>query len=150
VPQLPTRFKSDINDAQFNHFNNPQPGITNFHGGYETSAAANVGKSDAELMALGFRIDDKRGKAGRAPNRGRMNVRESALKQGGRLTSVRLDTTRVDGRMNAANGGWMQDYRPNDYHQFNAYKGQANPYATAEHLNSTKEQLKSNPYAQVW
>jgi hypothetical protein len=150
VPQLPTRFKSDINDAQFEHFNNPQPGISNFHGGYETSAAANVGKSDAELMALGFRIDDKRGKAGRAPNRGRMNVRESALKQGGRLTSVRLDTTRVDGRVNAANGGWMQDYRPNDYHQFNAYKGQANPYASAEHLNSTKEQLKSNPYAQVW
>ena len=44
-------------------------------------------------------------------NAGRMNVRESALKQGGALTAVRTDTTRVDGRVNAANGGWSQNYQ---------------------------------------
>lgn len=150
IAQEPTRNKSDLSDAQF-HFNNrPQPGIHSFHGAYVNSAAvkASQTRDNKSLMDLGFRPEDKRGQANRMGNPGRMNVRESALKQGGKLTSVRSDTTRVDGRVNPASGGWMQHYKNADYHQFNPYKGQANPYATSESLNSTKRQLENNPFAQ--
>ncbi len=75
-----------------------------------------------------------------------MNVRESALKQGGRLTSVRSDTTRIDGRMNAANGGWTQQYQQKAFHQFNAYKGNTNPHT--QDLDIAKRQLQNNPLAQ--
>lgn len=144
IPQEPTRFKMDNDTVRFG---NAQPGLTEFRGGYQQSPAAQVGKSDAELMALGFRIDDKRGvETNRMANRGRMNV----CQQSGKLTTFRCDTSRMDGRFNAANGGWQQNYRQNDYHKFNAFKGHENPYASPEHLNSTKEQLKNNPYAQCW
>ena len=53
-------------------------------------------------MKYGFRPEDRRGKPNRMGNAGRMNVRESALKQGGALTAVRSDTSRVDGRMGEA------------------------------------------------
>jgi len=76
-------------------------------------------------------------------NAGRMNVRESALKQGGRLTAVRSDTTRIDGRMNGANGGWTQTYQQKPFHQFNAYKGHANPNSGS--LDIAKKQLMNNP-----
>src|SRR5210317_1099141 len=149
MPQDPTRFKSDRNDVQFAYASHAAPGITNFSGAYATSAAAQITtKNNEELMKYGFRPEDRRGKANRMGNPGRMNVRESALKQGGKLTSVRSDTTRVDGRVNPASGGWMQHYKNADYHQLNPYKGQANPYATPESLNSTKRQLANNPFAQ--
>jgi hypothetical protein len=78
-------------------------------------------------------------------NKGRMNVRESALKQGGALTAVRTDTSRIDGRVNAANGGWTQNYQQKPFHQFNAYKGNENPYA--RDLGVAKRQLQNNPLA---
>jgi hypothetical protein len=98
-------------------------------------------------MKYGFRPDDRRGKTGRAGGPGRMNVRADALNQGGMLTSVRSDTTRIDGRINAANGAWTQQYRTNDYQENNAYKGNMNPNATNHSLETAKRQLMNNPLA---
>jgi hypothetical protein len=146
MAQDPTRFKSDRNDAQYNYYNQPAPGITNFRGAYTNSAAAQVNaKTNDELMKYGFRPEDRRGKPNRMGNPGRMNVRESALKQGGRITSVRSDTSRIDGRMNAPNGGWTQQYQQKAFHQFNAYKGNANPHCA--NLDIAKNQLNNNPFA---
>src|SRR6056300_165097 len=112
MPQDPTRFKSDRNDEQYTYANHPAPGIHSHHGAYTNSAAVKIAsKNNEELMKYGFRPEDRRGKPNRMGNPGRMNVRESALKQGGRLTSVRTDTTRIDGRINAANGGWTRQYQ---------------------------------------
>jgi len=150
IAQEPTRNKSDLTGAQFQFNDRVQPGIHSFHGAYVNSAAVKAAQArdNKTLMELGFRPEDKRGQANRMGNPGRMNVRESALKQGGKLTSVRSDTTRVDGRVNPMSGGWMQQYKNADYHKLNPYKGQANPYATTESLNSTKRQLANNPFAQ--
>jgi hypothetical protein len=146
VSQDPTRFKSDRNDAQYSYYNQVQPGITSFRGAYTNTAAAHVtAKTNEELMKYGFRPEDRRGKPNRMGNAGRMNVRESALKQGGALTAVRSDTTRIDGRVNAANGGWTQQYKQKSFHQFNAYKGNANP--NTQTLDIAKRQLQNNPLA---
>ena len=146
VSQDPTRFKSDRNDEQYTYVNRPAPGIHSHHGAYMNSVAVNVtAKTNDELMKYGFRPEDRRGKPNRMGNAGRMNVRESALKQGGRLTSVRSDTTRVDGRMNAANGGWTQQYQQKTFHKFNAYKGNENP--NSRNLDIAKNQLHNNPLA---
>ena len=95
----------DRNDLQSGYYNQAQPGISNHLGAYTNSAAVQVAnKTNEELMKYGFRPEDRRGKANRLGNKGRMNVRESALKQGGALTAVRSDTSRVDGRVGGANG----------------------------------------------
>ena len=94
-------------------------------------------------MKYGFRPEDRRGKPNRIGNAGRMNVRESALKQGGALTSVRSDTTRIDGRVNGANGGWTQQYQNKPFHQFNSYKGIENP--NTKRLDIAAKQLENNP-----
>ena len=150
IAQEPTRNKTDLNDGLFYHMDNPQPSIHSFHGGYLNTAAMEVSQNrdNNTLMKYGFRPEDKRGQANRAGNPGRMNVRESAQKQGGKLTSVRMDRTRVDGRMNPANAAYMQQYKDAEYHQLNPYKGQMNPYATPESLNATKKQLQNNPFTQ--
>lgn len=146
MPQDPTRFKSDRNDTQFAYYSHAAPGITNFRGAYETSAAAQIStKNNEELMKYGFRPEDRRGKTNRMGNPGRMNVRESALKQGGSLTAVRSDTSRIDGRFNPANGGWTQNYQQKPFHQFNAYKGNENPNSRS--LDIAKRQLQNNPLA---
>jgi hypothetical protein len=146
MSQDPTRFKSDRNDVQYEYYNRPAPGIHSHHGAYTNSAAAQVtAKTNEELMKYGFRPEDRRGKPNRMGNAGRMNVRESALKQGGALTAVRSDTSRIDGRINAANGGWTQQYMQKPYHQFNAYKGHENPNSRS--LDIAKRQLQNNPLA---
>ena len=94
-------------------------------------------------MKYGFRPEDRRGKANRMGNKGRMNVRESALKQGGALTAVRADTTRVDGRYGTPNGGWTQQYQQKPYHQLNAYKGNENP--NSRDLGLAARVLQQNP-----
>ena len=86
------------------------------------------------------------GKASRMGNAGRMNVRESALKQGGALTAVRRDVSRTDGRVQPANGAWTQNYQQKPFHQFNTYKGNENPYS--RDLGVAKRQLQNNPLAQ--
>src|SRR6056300_1148301 len=146
LAQDPTRFKADRNDEQYRYNNQPAPGIHSFHGAYATGVASQVtAKTNEELMKYGFRPEDRRGKPNRMGNAGRMNVRESALKQGGALTAVRMDTTRVDGRVNAANGGWSQNYQQKPFHQFNSYKGNANP--NTRDLGIAKRQLQNNPLA---
>ncbi len=152
----PTRNKGDLNNGQFNYNNQPVPGITNFFGGYlETPASQlmdkgkgnNNGYSTAQLEQYGFRPDDRRGKKDREGNPGRMNVRAGPLNQGGMVTAVRTDCNKYDGRMGPVNGGWTQNYVQDKYYQFNAYKGQQNPYATSRELNVAKNQLKNNPLA---
>ena len=146
MSQDPTRFKTDRNDMQYEYYNRPAPGIHSHHGAYTNSAAAQVtAKTNEQLMKYGFRPEDRRGKPNRMGNAGRMNVRESALKQGGVLTTVRSDTTRVDGRVSAANGAWTQNYQQKPFHQFNAYKGNANP--NTQNLDVAKRQLQNNPLA---
>ena len=146
VSQDPTRFKGDRNDEHYAYVNHPTPGIHSFHGAYTNSAAAQVtAKTNEELMKFGFRPEDRRGKANRMGNAGRMNVRESALKQGGQITAVRSDTSRIDGRMNAANGGWTQQYQNNTFHQLNPYKGNENPNSRT--LDVATRQLKNNPFS---
>jgi hypothetical protein len=144
--QDPTRNKSDNHGIQYAYNNQPAPGISNFKGGYTNTAAAQITtKNNEQLMKYGFRPEDKRSKPNRAGNPGRMNVRESALRQGGAVTAVRSDTSRIDGRFGAANGGWMQNYQQKPYHNFNAYKGQVNPHVN--NLGLVKKQLENNPLA---
>lgn len=146
LAQDPTRFKSDRNDEHYQYNNHPAPGIHSFHGAYSTGVATKISdKNNEELMKYGFRPEDRRGKPNRMGNAGRMNVRESALKQGGALTSVRSDTSRVDGRFSAANGGWTQQYQNKSFHQFNPYKGNENPHT--QRLDIASKQLKNNPFA---
>src|SRR5210317_1513718 len=147
IPQDPTRFKSDRNDQQFSYYSHAAPGITNFNGAYSSSVATQItNKTNEELMKYGFRPEDRRGKANRMGNRGRMNVRESALKQGGALTAVRTDTSRIDGRVNGPNGGWTQNYQQKPFHQFNAYKGNENP--NSRDLGLAARVLQKNPLSQ--
>ena len=149
----PTRNKKDGNMEAYQYQNNPAPGIHKFSHGYLNSPGSKIGEkrvygdvyTAGELNKYGFRPDDKRGKAGRAAGPGRMNVRADPLNQGGMVTSVRSDTTRIDGRINSADGGWTQHYKNNDYHQFNAYKGNANPNTTQDGLAVAKRQLQNNP-----
>ena len=142
MPQDPTRFKSDRNDMQFSYASHAAPGITNFTGAYMTSAAARVmTKTNDELMVHGFRPEDRRGKANRMGNPGRMNVSQTR----GSLTTVRTDTSRVDGRTGPLNGGWTQNYQQKPFHQFNAYKGNENPYS--RDLGVAARQLQNNPLA---
>ncbi len=146
MAQDPTRFKTDRNDGQYMYQNQAAPNITNFKGGYTENVATKItAKTNEELMRYGFRPEDKRGMPNRMGNAGRMNVRESALKQGGCLTVVRSDTSRVDGRINAANGGWTQQYKDKPFHQFNAYKDNMNP--NTKNLGIAKMQLHQNPLA---
>jgi hypothetical protein len=143
MPQDPTRFKSDCNDEQYIHYNQPAPGITSFYGAYTNSAAAQISaKTNEELMKYGFRPEDRRGKANRMGNPGRMNVTQTR----GALTTVRADTSRIDGRVNGPNGGWTQNYQQKPFHQFNAYKGNENPHFRT--LDLAQRQLQNNPLAQ--
>ena len=150
----PTRNKKDGNIEAYQYKNMPAPNINKYTHGYLNSPATKIGESRVygdshtadELMKFGFRpTADRRGKAGRPAGAGRMNVRADPLNQSGMLTGVRSDTSRIDGRVNAANGGWTQQYRNADYHQFNAYKGNINPNATQDALDLTKRQLSNNP-----
>ena len=154
LAQDPTRNKGDINVLQYGHTNNPTPGIHSFHGGYQVAPASQLmaqrgaqGYTTEQLEAFGFRPDDRRGKKDRAANAGRMNVRADPLNQGGLVTAVRSDTSRVDGWMSAANGGWSQNYVAPMYQENNAYKGNVNPYATSGYLKTASEQLAKNPLA---
>jgi len=151
--QEPTRNKMDGTVEHYQYNNQPAPGISNFMGGYLNAPATKIGEKRTfgsaytaeDLMKYGFRPDDRRGKPNRAAGPGRMNVRADALNQGGMVTSVRSDTSRTDGRVNAVSGGWTQQYRNNDYHKFNAYKGHENPHASSTSLDTARRQLASNP-----
>ena len=154
LAQDPTRNKGDTNVIQYGHTNNPTPGIHSFHGGYTNAPGSQLmaekgsaGYTTEQLQAHGFRPSDRRGQRDRAANGGRMNVRADPLNQGGMVTAVRSDTSRIDGRMSAANGGWSQNYVAPMYQENNQYKGNVNPYATTGYLKTATDQLDKNPLA---
>lgn len=156
MPQDPTRNKKDGNIEQFGYNNRPAPNINSFPHGYVNAPASKIGEKRtygtphtvAELEEYGFRPDDRRGKANRSGNAGRMNVRAGPLNQGGMPTAARVDTTRIDGRLAPVNGGWSQQYTNNSYYQLNPYKGNENPRASNFSLDVAKNQLKNNPITQ--
>lgn len=156
LAQDPTRNKKDGNIEQYGYNNIPAPNIHSFEHGYVNSPASKIGEKRTygtphtvtELMQYGFRPDDRRGKPNRSGNAGRMNVRAGPLNQGGMPTAARIDTTRIDGRLNGVNGGWTQNYTNNSFYQLNPYKGQMNPHASNFSLDVAKNQLQKNPIAQ--
>jgi hypothetical protein len=102
------------------------------------------GYTDAELEQYGIRVDDKRAKADRPGNAGRMNVRAGPLNQGGMLTAVRSDSDkRTDNYFGGMNGEQGYRYVDAKYYNFNAYKGNA----ACLDLNVAKRQLANNPLA---
>jgi len=146
----PSRNKGDLNYEQFYHTNNPAPGIHSFSHGYTNDplnkALDKRDFSNKELDLVGFKVDDKRGKADRAGNAGRMNVREGPLKQGGVLTTVRSDvdgTFMYTGSAGPTVGANGQQYINEQFYNFNAYKGQPG----RNDLNVAKNQLSKNPFA---
>lgn len=155
VAQNPTRNKKDGNMEQFAYNNQPAPGIHKFAHGYLSSPGSKIGESRVygsgytveQLKEYGFRPEDRRGKANRMANAGRMNVRDKPLNQNGMLTSVRTDVSRTDGRFNPVSGGWTQQYTNSSHHQLNPYKGHMNPHATSASLDTAKHQLSNNPLA---
>lgn len=156
LSQDPTRNKKDGNIEQYQYNNHPVPNVNSFAHGYENSPANKIGEKRVygtphtveELMAYGFRPDDRRGKANRQGNAGRMNVRAGPLNQGGMPTATRIDTTRIDGRLSPVNGASTQNYVNNSLYNFNPYKGNQNPYATDDSLAVAKKQMDKNPVAQ--
>ena len=152
----PTRNKKDGNVEQYQYYNQPGPNINKYSHGYLSAPGVKIGESRVygtphtveELNKYGFRPEDRRGKANRSGNAGRMNVRAGPLNQNGIPTAIRSDTTRIDGRVNPISGGWTQQYTNDSYHQLNAYKSRANPHAQASSLNMAKKQMDKNPYAQ--
>lgn len=149
----PSRNKGDLNNEQFEHTNNPAPGIHSFHHGYMkdplNQALESADFSDRELDKVGFKVDDKRGRPDRAGNAGRMNVRASPLQQGGLVTAVRSDSDkRTDNYFGTAGTTTNNNshYVNDQYYNFNAYKGQPGP-AVAGDLNVARKQLAGNPFA---
>ena len=132
LSQDPTRNKGDLNDQQFDHFDNPAPGIHSFVGAYDKTA------ND-------LRLTDKRGQFDRAGNAGRMNVRASPLNQGGLLTQVRAESRCQP--FAAKNGGWTLQYVPTVFQDNNDKKGNLNPYASNTSLSTAVRQLNENPLA---
>ena len=149
----PTRNKGDFNSAEFYHTDNPAPGIHSFVGGYTNTADSKLlsqkpgafsGYTPEQLETFGIKVDDKRGKMDRMGNAGRMNVRANPLNQGGVLSSVRIDTDKGNNYKGPANGAWgQQNYLPEGYSTFNAYKGNRNNID----LNVAVKQLDNNPFA---
>jgi hypothetical protein len=131
VNQDPTRNKTDFNEAQFFHVDNPAPGITNFVGAY-TSTGNNI------------RDDDKRSNPSRPGPAGGMNV---MLGTPGKVTVVRapLKPEPIMARGPTASSG--QQYVPLGYQEDNQYKGNMNPYASNSSLNIAVKQLDKNPLA---
>ena len=152
--QDPTRNKGDLNDQQFYHTDNPQPGIHSFVGAFTERPEVQLlnggqrpagGYSNLELEKYGLRgNDDRRAKKDRPANGGRMNVRNDPLKQGGILTAARSDSNRYDGYQGPKNGAWGgQNYVKPDFQDNNPYKGQCNTMD----FNLVKNQLAKNPFA---
>lgn len=154
LAQDPTRNKGDFNAFATNHMNNPSPGINSFFGGHQITPEAQLlegraagGFTAEQLAAAGIRPSENRGKADRAGNAGRMNVRGNPLAQGGSLSSVRIDQSSQDGRLNPVSGGYTQRYVKPQHQDLNVYKGMQNPRASAEFLGTAKRQMQNNPIA---
>jgi hypothetical protein len=132
LAQDPTRNKGDLNDGQYYHVDNANPGIHSFVGAYDTTA------ND-------IRVADKRGNPDRPGNGGRMNVRANPLSQNGILTQVRAESNQQP--IPSRNGGWTQQYVQPTFQSNNDKKGYLNPYASNAVLNTAARQLNQNPLA---
>lgn len=155
--ELPTRNKSDASIYEFSHMNNPAPGVSTFASGFVNDPRVQLmeavkngnakGYTAKQLEQFGIRPSDKRCNKDRMGNAAHQNVRMSPLNQGGAITAVREDTSRVDGRMNAAEGGRMQQYYSDFYQNNNAYKGMVNPRASDAALGVAHRQMDANPFS---
>jgi len=147
VDDIPTRNKGDESVGQYNHVDNPTPGIHSFVSGIDNTPIMRMMQSGSADAAAdyGLRVADRKETAARTGNAGRMNVRAGPLNQGGALTAVRSDTNRYDGRVGPVNGGWTQTYTDNSYHQFNSFKGTMDARASNSGLNIAKNVLANNP-----
>jgi len=150
--QAPTRNKGDLNDQQFYHVDNPQPGIHNFIGAYTDTPEAKLlsgqrpanGFTNAQLEAAGLRgTGDRRSKKDRPGNKGRMNVRNNPLNQNGMMSVLRSDVSRADGYVGQINGSGAQEYVRPMFQDNNPYKGQENRLD----LTVAQRQLRNNPFA---
>jgi hypothetical protein len=150
VEENPTRNKGDTNVRQ--HLN-PSPGISSFAAGYTNTpivkmmdASAQGNYTNDNLGAIGLRVEDRRGKPDRNGNAGRMNVRAGPLNQLGKLTAVRVDSNKYDGRTNPANGSYAQQYINIGKSNFNAFKENTNSRASNTGLGIANKQLAGNPF----
>ena len=146
----PTRNKGDVNTSQYIQM---APGISSFASGYTNSPIVKMmnsgpggkeGYSIQQLEQAGLRVDDRRENENRAGNAGRMNVRAGPLNQLGKLTAVRMDTNKYDGRLNPANGSQSQQYINIGKTNFNSFKGNTNSRASNTGLNIAHKQLENN------
>ncbi len=151
--QDPTRNKGDLNNQEYYHTDNPQPGIHSFVGAFTERPEVklldgkrpNGGYSNLELEKYGLRgTDDRRAKKDRPANAGRMNVRNDPLKQVGLVTSVRSDSNRYDNYRGPKDGSWgAQIYVKPAFTDLNPYKGNKNQLD----LTLAQRQLANNPFA---
>jgi hypothetical protein len=146
VEENPTRNKGDVNTTAT--YQQMAPGISGFASGYTNTAIVKMmnsgqGYTNSQLAQTGLRIADKREHTGRSGNAGRMNV---LVNNPGKLTTVRLDTNKYNGRVNPANGTQSQQYNNIGKSNLNAYKGNLNPRAGNTCLNVAKQQLARNPF----
>ena len=136
LAQDPSRNRGDRNDQVYNHVDNAAPGVSQWSHGYL--------QTPTDLRAA-----DRRGQGHRAGNAGRMNVRESATKTAGRVTAVRFDQSRTDGRTGIANpGNRFQQYAPLGKQNNNVFKGNVDERVVgAGSLDIARDVLRSNPLA---
>ena len=142
----PTRNKEDVNTASYKQM---APGISSFASGYTNTAIVKMMKSGQEgytngqLAQNGLRISDNRETKNRPGNAGRMNV---LVNNPGKLTAVRMDTNKYNGRVNPPNGSTSQQYNNIGKSNFNSFKENQNSRAGNSGLNIAKQQLAGNPF----
>ena len=134
LEQDPTRNKGDFTNEQFQHFDNPSPGIHSFVGAYD------VAPND-------IRVADKRGHSARNGNAGRMNVRASPVNQGGQLTTWRQSYHPQQIMSRGPTGASSSSYVQPMFQYNNVNKGNMNPHAGNRSLDIAKNQLAANPLA---
>lgn len=132
LEQDPTRNKADLNNEQFQYVDNPSPGIHSFVGAY------GVAPND-------IRPNDKRSQMDRMGGAGRMNVRASPVNQGGKMTTARIALKTQP--IMARDGGNTQQYIKPIFQYNNVNKGNMNPYASNNSLDTARRQLDKNPLA---
>jgi hypothetical protein len=150
LEENPTRNKGDVNTSA--HYQQMAPSVSSFAAGYTNTAIVKMmnspggskeGYTNGQLAQTGIRVTDNREHASRSGNAGRMNV---LVNNPGKLTAVRMDTNKYNGRVNPANGSQSQQYNNIGKSNFNAYKENTNSRAGNASLNVARKQLAGNPF----
>ena len=136
MSQDPSRNKGDMHGQVFTHLDNAAPGISSWSHGYLQTPQD-------------IRDTDRRGQGHRQGNAGRMNVRGGAQSAAGKVTAVRFDQSRTDGRMGTANpGSRFQQYAPLGQQNNNTFKGNMDDRVVGQgSLQLAHNVLKNNPLA---